>query len=70
MEDHGVLKGKAAATTLIDSCEQDLFQLSNEIWKNPELAYEEYKAYELLTNFLEKKGFTVECTWQVLFAVN
>ena len=58
MEDHGVLKGKAAAT--IDSCEQDLFQLSNEIWKNPELAYEEYKAHELLTNFLEKKGFTVE----------
>ena len=53
-----VLKTIAAAA--IDGCKQDLFQLSNEIWKNPELAYEEYKAHELLTNFLEKKGFTVE----------
>ena len=51
---------KTIAAAAIDGCKQDLFQLSNEIWKNPELCYEEYKAHELLTNFLEKKGFTVE----------
>ena len=51
---------KTAAATAIDSNKQDLYEVSAEIWKNPELCYEEYKAHELLTNFLEKKGFTVE----------
>ena len=36
------------------------FLLSNEVWKNPELNFKEFKAHELLTNFLEKEGFTVE----------
>ena len=51
---------KAVATAVIDSYNQELRELSSEIWKNPELGFEEYKAHELLTNFLEKKGFTVE----------
>ncbi|XP_064393683.1 xaa-Arg dipeptidase-like [Halichondria panicea] len=52
------LKGIANAS--IDGKAQELFQLSDEIWKNPELAFKEFKAHELLTNFLEKEGFTVE----------
>ena len=51
---------KAVASTAIDSNAPELEQLSDEIWKNPELADVEYKAHDLLTNYLEKKGFTVE----------
>ena len=51
---------KAVAAAAIDSCNHELRELSSEIWKNPELNFEEYKAHELLTSFLEKKGFTVE----------
>ena len=51
---------KEVASSSIDNSKDDLRQLSNEIWMHPELGYEEYKAHDLLTNFLEKKGFTVE----------
>ena len=52
------LKDKAAST--IDASSQELYELSSEIWRNPELGFKEYKAHELLTGFLEKKGFAVE----------
>ena len=51
---------KAAAAASIDGCRDELQELSGEIWKNPELGFEEVKAHELLTDFLEKKGFAVE----------
>ena len=51
---------KITAAAAIDSCSQELCELSGEIWKNPELGFKEYKAHELLTSFLEKKGFVVE----------
>ncbi len=51
---------KGIANAFIDSKAQELFQLSDKLWKNPELAFKELKAHELLTNFLEKEGFTVE----------
>ena len=51
---------KKLASDTVDCRSQDLFHLSNEIHKNPELSYEEYKAHELLTDFLDKEGFTVE----------
>ena len=51
---------KAAASSSIDGCRDELVELSGEIWKNPELAFEEHKAHQLLTDFLEKKGFSVE----------
>ncbi|XP_064393682.1 peptidase M20 domain-containing protein 2-like [Halichondria panicea] len=44
----------------INDYAEKLFFLSNEVWKNPELNFKEFKAHELLTNFLEKEGFTVE----------
>ena len=52
------LKTKASST--IDSYKEDLCQLSNKIWECPEIGFQEYKAHELLTNFLDKEGFTVE----------
>ena len=51
---------KVAATAAIDSCSRELTQLSDSIWRQPELCYKEYKAHDLLTGFLEKKGFSVE----------
>ena len=48
------------AVKTIDSNKDDLQTLSNEIWRNPELGFKEHKAHQLLTDFLEKKGFSVE----------
>ena len=44
----------------IDANQQGLQSLSEEIWRNPELNFEEHKAHQLLTDFLEGKGFSVE----------
>ncbi len=51
---------KTVATAAIDGGKRELSELSNELWKNPELALEERKAHDLLTTFLEKKGFIVD----------
>ena len=54
----------------IDRNRLELRKLSEEIWKNPELNYEEHTAHKLLTDFLEEKGFTVErgyCGMQTAF---
>ena len=51
---------KVTASTAIDDSSQEMYELSSEIWKNPELGCKEHKAHELLTSFLEKKGFAVE----------
>ncbi|GBM79319.1 Peptidase M20 domain-containing protein 2 [Araneus ventricosus] len=44
----------------IDNEANFLNHISQEIWKFPELKFEEKFAHDLLTNALEKKGFTVE----------
>lgn len=44
------------------ACEElrdELIYISSEIHKNPELAFQEHKACELLTSFLKKEGFQV-----------
>ena len=51
---------KAAASASIDRHQEELKSLSAAIWSKPELAYEEYHAHKILTDFLEKKGFQVE----------
>lgn len=43
----------------IDKRLDDLNEISEQIWKNPELGFEEKFAHELLTNFLEREGFEV-----------
>ena len=43
----------------IDNRKDDLNHISQEIWKNPELKFEEHFAHELLTTFLETEGFEV-----------
>ena len=51
---------KEVASAAVQAAKGELQELSSEIWKNPELGFEEHKAHDLLTTFLEKKGFTVE----------
>ena len=51
---------KDVASAAVYAAQGELNKLSGEIWKHPELGFEEHKAHELLTNFLEKKGFSVE----------
>ncbi len=46
--------------SVIESSDHELKSLSQEIWRNPELKYEEHIAHRLLTDYLEEKGFTVE----------
>ena len=51
---------KEAASSAVDSCCGELAHLSAQIWRNPELGFREEMAHQLLTDFLEQKGFRVE----------
>ncbi|KAK3734219.1 hypothetical protein QZH41_003212 [Actinostola sp. cb2023] len=44
---------------IIDSHSSELFELNHKIWENPELAYEEHFAHNVLAEFLSCKGFDV-----------
>ena len=55
-----VEKLKEIASAAIADVKNELVQVSDTIWQNPELNFEEHKAHELLTNFLGAKGFRVE----------
>ena len=50
---------KQIACKAIDDRKEDLNNISQEIWKNPELSFKEFKAHDCLTGFLEEEGFTV-----------
>jgi amidohydrolase len=44
----------------VDEIMNDLANLSDEIWRNPEYNFEEYKAMETFSGYLKKYGFAVE----------
>jgi amidohydrolase len=50
---------KQIASNAIDSEKDELIKLSNEIWQNPEIGLEEYKAVANLTSFLQARGFII-----------
>ena len=50
---------KSLISSTIDGRSSDLNAISESIWKNPELCYEEFHAHQLLTTFLQKEGFAV-----------
>ena len=52
-------KLKQVVCHAIDARKADLNNISQEIWKNPELNFKEFKAHALLTSYLEKEGFEV-----------
>ena len=51
---------KELVSSAIDKNTEQLRKLSDGIWSCPELNFKEYKAHNLLTGFLEEKGFSVE----------
>lgn len=51
---------KHVAATAVDHRQKELYELSDEIWRNPELNFEEHTAHRILTDYLEKQGFLVE----------
>ena len=51
---------KKVASSTIDENTEELKKIGEKIWNSPELCYKEHKAHDLLTDFLEKKGFSVE----------
>lgn len=44
----------------IEREKESLRSIAHELWSNPELAYEEKTAHNLLTDYLESKGFKVD----------
>lgn len=44
----------------IDAKVERLHELGRYLWENPELMFEERKAHDYITNFLEKEGFPVQ----------
>lgn len=51
---------KKKVCAFIDDNKDSLFKISKEIYDNPELAFEEFKASKLLATELEKAGFKVD----------
>ena len=53
-------KLKAASAVAIEQRQQELYELSDQIWRQPELGFKEHIAHRLLTTYLESQGFKVE----------
>ncbi|XP_033739664.1 peptidase M20 domain-containing protein 2-like [Pecten maximus] len=51
---------KKVACEAIDRVASELNDISQELWKNPELYHSEHHAHTILTDFLENQGFHVE----------
>ena len=51
---------RALILSYADQIADELFRLSDSIFRNPEPGFKEYKAVELLTGFLRTKGFEVK----------
>jgi metal-dependent amidase/aminoacylase/carboxypeptidase family protein len=43
----------------VEALAGDLYAVSEFLYKNPEIGYQEFKACEFLSQFLEKQGFEV-----------
>lgn len=61
---HNIAMDRASLKTqigeTIDRRRQELIDISLELHRNPELSFQETRAAELLTSYLEKNGFTVQ----------
>lgn len=59
-ETHSIAAVRSAIYEVIDESSVDLRELNRHIHDNPELGYQEFMAYETLTNFLKKHDYTVK----------
>ena len=53
-------KNKKAIDASIKKHQKALIKISDEIWKNAELALEEHKSSKILADYAEKNGFNLE----------
>lgn len=53
-------KNKAALHASVEKHKAELIKISDEIWANAELAFEEYESSKILADYAEKNGFTVD----------
>ena len=60
MSSNSVEELKLAASCRIDSHAEALSELSEQIWRSPELGFQEHTAHTLLTDFLGSRGFRVQ----------
>ena len=51
---------KQEALASIDREKELICKASDEVWENPETAFQEYRSTEILCDLLEKEGFHVE----------
>ncbi|KAH3725314.1 xaa-Arg dipeptidase-like [Dreissena polymorpha] len=56
---------KALASDVINQISAELHKISQSIWNQPELAFNEFHAHSVLTDFLEVAGFTVEKSFKL-----
>ncbi|KAL1414886.1 hypothetical protein MTO96_007144 [Rhipicephalus appendiculatus] len=45
--------------SVVEANSQDLWELSRFVWEHPELAFKEVQCHDWITDFLERRGFTV-----------
>ncbi|HBX69938.1 MAG TPA: amidohydrolase [Chloroflexi bacterium] len=57
------MKNKMDVVTWLDAHQVEFTRMADEIWANPELAFEEFKASKLQADYLASQGFTI--TWDV-----
>ena len=55
-----VARLKKVACEAIDATSGSLHELSSDIWKHPELCFEEHYAHDRITSYLESNKFSVE----------
>lgn len=53
-------KNKRSVIAEVDKIEKEMIDISDQIWANAELAFEEYESSRLLSDYAEQKGFRVE----------
>lgn len=51
---------KKEVLAFLDAYQEKLFEASDAIWEQPEIAFHEYQAMEILCGMLEEEGFAVE----------
>jgi amidohydrolase len=61
MDDEGLMDPtKAALGKEVEAIADDLYAVSEYLYRNPEIGFQEVKAVEYLSRFLEERGFQVE----------
>ena len=59
-DNHELVDFKNLVSEAIEGEKDSLRRLSEEIWSNPELHYEEVTAHKVLTDYLETRSFRVD----------